>query len=53
MKPEETPAKVPAMDKQVGEVPWPRYGAEPGVWSERMLAALDKGVKGNKWCRPL
>ena len=24
-------------------------GAEPGVWSERMLAALARGVKGNQW----
>jgi len=37
------------MDKQAGEAPWQRYGAQQGVWSERMLAALDKGVKGNKW----
>lgn len=49
MKPEKTPAKVPAMDKQAGDAQWRSYGAEPGVWSERMLAALDKGVKGNKW----
>lgn len=37
------------MDKQAGDAPWQNYGAEPGVWSERMLAALAKGVKGNKW----
>lgn len=37
------------MDKQAGEALWRRYGAEPGVWSERMLAALEAGVKGNKW----
>ena len=41
------------MDKQAGEartvVPLRDYGAEPGVWSERMLAALEQGVKGNKW----
>jgi RNA-directed DNA polymerase len=49
MKPEQTPAEVPAMDKQAGDAQWRCYGAEPGVWSERMLAALDKGVKGNKW----
>jgi RNA-directed DNA polymerase len=28
---------------------WQRYKAERGVWSEKMLAALQKGVKGNKW----
>lgn len=41
------------MDKQAGEAqtvpPYRDYGAEPGVWSERMLAALEEGVKGNKW----
>lgn len=37
------------MDKQAGEARWRCYGAEPGVWSERMLAALEQGVKGNKW----
>ncbi len=37
------------MDKQAGEARWRCYGAEPGVWSERMLAALEAGVKGNKW----
>jgi hypothetical protein len=37
-------------DKQGSEVDlWQRYGAERGVWSPKMLAALDQGVKGNKW----
>ncbi len=27
----------------------PELGAEPRVWTARMLAALDKGVKGGKW----
>lgn len=35
--------------KQAGEVrrrwPW----AEPNVWTDRMLTALEKGVKGGKW----
>jgi hypothetical protein len=27
-----------------------RWGwVEPGVWTERMLAALEHGVKGGKW----
>lgn len=28
---------------------WEIHKAERGVWSEKMLAALEKGVKGNKW----
>ena len=27
----------------------PELGAKPQVWTARMLAALDKGVKGGKW----
>ena len=46
---EEPPSGVPARDKQEGENPWLRHGAQRGVWSEKMLAALEKGVKGNKW----
>lgn len=40
---------VPETAKQTGEVhdrwPW----AEPSVWTERMLTALEEGVKGGKW----
>lgn len=36
-------------NKQVEEDLWNLYKAERGVWSENMLIALDKGVKGNKW----
>ena len=36
---EEPSVSVPAKDKQ----------AERGVWSEPMLAALGRGLKGNKW----
>lgn len=44
------PATVPAgPDKQAGEDLWQRYGAERGVWSEKMLIALERGVKGGKW----
>jgi len=46
---EETPPGVPREDKQGGEEPWQSYGSERLVWSEKMLAALEKGVKGNKW----
>lgn len=28
---------------------WQRHKAERGVWSEKMLVALQVGVKGNKW----
>lgn len=46
---EATPAIVPARAKQAGEIqgrwPW----VEPSVWTERMLAALEVGVKGGKW----
>jgi RNA-directed DNA polymerase len=48
-QPKETSAPVPAGDKQAEEDPWQRHGAERGVWTGPMLAALEKGVKGNKW----
>ena len=46
---EEKPPIVPARDKQGGEVIRRVAGAEPGVWTERMLTALERGVKGNQW----
>ena len=46
---EEPPPPVPARDKQGGEAVRRPAGAEPGVWSERMLNALARGVKGNQW----
>jgi RNA-directed DNA polymerase len=49
MKREEASAQVPGRDKQAEEDLWQRYGAERGVWSEPMLAALERGLKGNKW----
>ena len=53
MKHEETSVPVPqavmAEDKQAEEDLWQRYKAERGVWSEPMLAALERGLKGNKW----
>lgn len=46
---EEKPATVPMGAKQAGEIearwPW----VEPCVWTERMLTALERGVKGGKW----
>lgn len=46
---EEPPPSVPARDKQGGEASRRVAGAEPGVWTERMLMALERGVKGNQW----
>lgn len=46
---ETEPAGVPVRATQVGEIqgrwPW----VEPSVWTERMLTALEEGVKGGKW----
>ena len=45
----QTPGPVPATAIPPGEI----YGrfpyVEPQVWTERMLAALETGVKGGKW----
>ncbi len=49
MKREEPSAPVPVRDKQAEEDLWQRHKAERGVWSEPMLAALERGLKGNKW----
>jgi RNA-directed DNA polymerase len=35
--------------KQVGEVPDRWIWTEPAVWTERMLTALEEGVKGGIW----
>lgn len=46
---EDNRATVPARAKQAGE-PQGRWSwVEPSVWSERMLTALEVGVKGGKW----
>jgi len=49
MKREEPSARVPERDKQAEEDLWQRYKAERGVWTEPMLTALERGIKGNKW----
>jgi RNA-directed DNA polymerase len=49
MKREEPSAVVPGRDKQAEEDLWQRHKAERGVWTEPMLAALARGLKGNKW----
>ena len=45
---EERPATVPEA-KQAGETDSGWEWVEPTVWTERMLSALEEGVKGGKW----
>jgi RNA-directed DNA polymerase len=45
---EQRPATVPVA-KQVGDVLGFWAWAEPAVWTERMLTALQQGVKGGVW----
>lgn len=37
------------MAKQAGETAPKWQWVEPSVWTDRMLAALEHGVKGGKW----
>lgn len=46
---EERPARVPEMAKQAGEAQGRWSWVETSVWTERMLTALEEGVKGGKW----
>jgi RNA-directed DNA polymerase len=43
------PVAVPARTIRNGKTLDMRFWVEPTVWTERMLTALDKGVKGGKW----
>jgi hypothetical protein len=45
---EPPPTTVPTA-KQVGDALGLRAWAEPSVWTARMLAALEQGVKGGVW----
>ena len=46
---EDQPEAVPARATRAGEIPL-RWGwVESTVWTERMLTALEQGVKGGKW----
>lgn len=45
---EENPATVPQA-KQAGELRARWEWTEPAVWTDRMLAALENGVKGGTW----
>lgn len=47
--PEEPSAPVPARATQVEEVRARWAWAEPAVWTDRMLTALEQGVKGGVW----
>jgi RNA-directed DNA polymerase len=46
---ERQPAAVPLRAKQAGEAQDRWCWVEPSVWTERMLTALQTGVKGGKW----
>lgn len=46
---EAEPAEVPERAKQAGDIQAKWSWVEPSVWTERMLAALEEGVKGGKW----
>jgi RNA-directed DNA polymerase len=46
---ETTPAAVPATAKQAGEIRVQWAWVEPSVWTDRMLTALEEGVKGGIW----
>ena len=46
---ESEPAGVPARAKQAGDIQGKWSWVEPSVWTERMLTALEEGVKGGKW----
>ena len=46
---EAQPVRVPGEAKQTGEIPRRWAWVEPAVWTERMLTALEVGVRGGKW----
>jgi RNA-directed DNA polymerase len=46
---ENKPAGVPETATQAGEIRDRWDWVEPSVWTERMLTALERGVKGGKW----
>ncbi len=45
---EDTPAAVPQA-KQAGEIRVRWTWVEPEGWTDRMLTALEQGVKGGSW----
>lgn len=46
---EAIPAAVPARATQAGDIRARWAWVEPSVWTDRMLEALEQGVKGGKW----
>ncbi|MBV8264743.1 MAG: group II intron reverse transcriptase/maturase [Planctomycetaceae bacterium] len=46
---EEQPVAVPETAKRAGETLRRWCWVEPTIWTERMLTALDEGVKGGRW----
>ena len=46
---EEKPVEVPQEAMQAGEIRARWAWVEPSVWTDRMLAALENGVKGGVW----
>ncbi len=46
---ENEPEAVPARAKRDGEAPGRWLWVEPTIWTERMLTALEQGVKGGQW----
>lgn len=46
---ETQPVAVSAKTTRAGESPDPWSWVEPTVWTERMLTALEQGVKGGRW----
>ena len=46
---EATPTAVPLAAKQVGDAALAWAWTERSVWTDRMLTALETGVKGGKW----
>lgn len=46
---EPNPATVPTTAKQAGEIRVRWAWVEPSIWTDRMLTALEQGVKGGIW----
>ena len=46
---EEQPVAVSETAKRTGEIQLRWSWVEPRIWTERMLTALEQGVKGGKW----
>lgn len=49
IKPAEVPKPEESEAKQVGEIRERWKWVEPAIWTERMLTALETGLKGGKW----